>query len=64
MNEETVILMQKIQRLQDELNDAICCAASKKIYSELEIHKRQVTFVDIVEVEQVVVNLNISLKGF
>lgn len=62
MNEETVILMQKIQRLQDELNDAICRATSKKIYSELEIHKRQVTSEDVVE--QVVVNLNISLKGF
>ena len=62
MNEETVILMQKIQRLQDELNDAICCAASKKIYSELEIHKRQMTSEDVVE--QVVINLNISLKGF
>ena len=62
MNEETVILMQKIQRLQDELNDAICRAESKKIHSELEIHKRQVTSEAVVE--QVVVNLNISLKGF
>lgn len=62
MNEETVILMQKIQRLQDELNDAICCAASKKIHSELEIHQRQVTSEAVVE--QVVINLNISLKGF
>lgn len=62
MNEETVILMQKIQRLQDELNDAICRAASKKIHSALEIHQRQVTSEAVVE--QVVINLNISLKGF
>lgn len=62
MNEETVILMQKIQRLQDEWNDAICRAASKKIHSELEIHQRQVTSEAVLE--QVVVNLNISLKGF
>lgn len=62
MNEETVILMQKIQRLQDELNDAICRAALKKIHSELEIHQRQVTSEAVVE--QVVINLNISLKGF
>lgn len=62
MNEEAVILMQKMQRLQDELNDAICRAASKNIHSELEIHKRQMTSDDVVE--QVVVNLNISLKGF
>lgn len=62
MNEETVILMQKMQRLQDELNDAICRATSKNIHSELEIHKRQMTSDDVVE--QVVVNLNISLKGF
>lgn len=62
MNEETVILMQKIQRLQDELNDAIFRAASKKIHSELEIHQRQVTSEAVVE--QVVINLNISLKGF
>lgn len=62
MNEETVILMQKIQRLQDELNDAICRATSKKIHSELEIHQRQVTSEAVVE--QVVINLNISLKGF
>lgn len=62
MNEETVVLMHKIQRLQDELNDALCRAASKKIYSELEIHQRQMT--SEVVVEQVVINLNISLKGF
>lgn len=62
MNEETILLMQKIQRLQDELNDALCRAASKKIYSELEIHQRQMT--SEVVVEQVVINLNISLKGF
>lgn len=62
MNEETVILMQKIQRLQDELNDAICRAASKNIHSELEIHQRKVTSEAVVE--QVVINLNISLKGF
>lgn len=62
MNEETVVLMSKIQRLQDELNDALCRAASKKIYSELEIHQRQMT--SEVVVEQVVINLNISLKGF
>lgn len=62
MNEETVILMHKIQRLQDELNDAICRAASKKIHTELEIHQRRVTSEAVVE--QVVINLNISLKGF